>query len=43
VLIGALLVVRTQAGAGALERAVRERSGWIALALGGWSKRGGGA
>ena len=30
---GILLVVRAQAGDGALERAVRDRVGWIALAL----------
>jgi transporter family-2 protein len=30
---GAWLIVRAQAGAGALEHAARERSGWIALAL----------
>jgi bacterial/archaeal transporter family-2 protein len=33
VIVGAWLVVRAQAGAGALERAARERRGWIALAL----------
>ena len=33
VVAGVLLVVRAQAGDGALERAVRDRVGWIALAL----------
>ncbi len=33
VVAGILLVVRAQAGDGALERAVRDRVGWIALAL----------
>jgi transporter family-2 protein len=33
VVIGVLLVVRAQAGGDALERAVRDRTGWIALAL----------
>jgi len=33
VVAGILLVVRAQAGDGALERAVRDRIGWIALAL----------
>jgi transporter family-2 protein len=33
VIVGTWLTVRAQAGAGALERAARERGGWIALAL----------
>jgi bacterial/archaeal transporter family-2 protein len=33
VVLGAGLIVRAQAGAGALEEAARTRSGWIALAL----------
>ena len=33
VVVGVLLVVRAQAGGDALERAVRDRTGWIALAL----------
>ena len=33
VVVGAGLIIRAQAGAGALERAARERSGWIGLGL----------
>jgi transporter family-2 protein len=33
VVVGAGLIIRAQAGAGALEEAARKRSGWIALAL----------
>ena len=35
VVVGVLLVVRAQAGGDALESAVRDRAGWIALALAG--------